>query len=102
MNVENFRDLIESKSAVIAYFSYPDCAVCKVLRPEVEKLVTRQPDSRFVYVNIHERLEISGQYLVFTVPTVILFQNGREVKRFSRHFSVGEFEAELNRLVKNA
>jgi len=42
---------------------------------------------------------VSGQYLVFAVPTIILFSMGAEQQRWSRIFSVGDVEIALNRLL---
>jgi thioredoxin-like negative regulator of GroEL len=50
-------------------------------------------------VDTHQNSEVSGQYLVFAVPTIIVFLDGREVNRFSRHFSMLDFENEINRML---
>ncbi len=94
---EIFQKLRETP-LLVGYFSYPECNVCQVLRPKVERLVEQYEDFEFLYVDIHKHPEVSGQLLVFSVPTVVVFADGKEVKRFSRHFSVGELESLLDRL----
>lgn len=45
-------------------------------------------------------MEVAGQYTVFAVPTLLLMVEGREVARFSRHFSMQELEAPIRRYAK--
>lgn len=98
MNSTAIINLIQSADQLLAYFSHEDCSVCKTLRPKVKSLTEKTGRVQFCYVNIREHPQISGQNMVFTVPTIILFQKGREVKRFSRHFSLDELEYYIERL----
>jgi len=36
---------------LLAYFSYPECNVCKNLKPKVEALIADYPGINFMYVN---------------------------------------------------
>lgn len=94
----NFNAELNNDEIVLGYFSFPECSVCKVLIPKVKKLLQDYPKVKFLYVDIHEHPEISGQLLVFTVPTVIIFYRGKETRRFSRHFALQDLESALNRL----
>lgn len=82
---------------LLAYFSTPTCNVCKVLRPKVEQLAARLEEVGFVYIDSSEHPEIAGQHTVFAVPTIILFHEGRELRRFSRNVSVYDIEQALER-----
>lgn len=90
---------IEKSPLLVAYFSYPECSVCRVLRPKVEALVSEFPGVEFQYIDTHLHPEVSGQFLVFAVPTLIILGDGREYKRFSRHFSLNDLGGYLERLV---
>ena len=98
MNVEEFKSLIEKHPLLVAYFSTDTCNVCKVLRPQVKKITEAVRGAHFVYINTENEPELSGQYLVFTVPTIIVFASGQEAQRFNRYLSLQEFEAYLQRL----
>ncbi len=99
MNKTDIMQKINEAPLLAAYFSYPECSVCRVLRPKVEELISGHPGAEFLYVNTHEQTEISGQFLVFTVPTIIIFSGGREQKRFSRHFSLLDLQGYLERVL---
>ncbi len=98
MNIDLFQKELKSAPIVIAYFSYPACNVCKVLRPKVEALSARYDEARFIYVDTHESPQLAGQYTIFTVPTLLIFVEGRESMRLSRNFSVGDVQVFLDRI----
>ncbi len=95
----DFHAELKNHEIILAYFSYPECSVCKVLKPKVQEFLRDYPGVTFLYVDIHQYPEISGQLLVFAVPTIIIFYQGKEAARFSRHFSIQDLETALNRLL---
>ncbi|MPN50903.1 hypothetical protein SDC9_198543 [bioreactor metagenome] len=42
-------------------------------------------------------IEASGEFMVFTVPTLILFAEGKEIARQGRFINFDELEFEVNR-----
>lgn len=91
------RGLIRESPLLAVYYSTPTCSVCKVLRPKVEDLISDLAPWQFFYVDVSQNADIRGQGMIFNVPTVILYAQGREIKRFSRNFGVGELEEVLLR-----
>ena len=91
-------ELISTEPAVLLYLSTSTCNVCKVLKPKVKALLTEDfPEIAFRYINIEEYPEVSGQYSVFTVPTILVYFEGNELIRKSRNVGVSELAAEINR-----
>lgn len=97
MIVSELQECLNKNPLSLLYFSTPNCNVCKVLRPKVEAFIAVESDWKFQYINTEDSLEIAGQYLVFAVPTLLLMVEGREAGRFSRHFSMGELESQIQR-----
>lgn len=93
--------IINKSTKLIAYFSFPECSVCKVLRPKIENLVKNYHDVDFLYIDTHHFPAAAGQYLVFAAPTVIYFEGGRERERWSRVFSVSAVQEALDRFSNN-
>jgi thioredoxin-like negative regulator of GroEL len=90
--------LLKQKPAVIAYFSTTDCNVCKILKPKVADLIRIEfPKTDLVFIEINSSPELAGQYRVFSVPTLIVFFDGREFFRKSRNFGVDELRREMER-----
>ena len=98
MTLTEFEKYIDTHTITVTYFSHYECNVCKILKPQVHEIVGEFKDVDFLYVNIKEIPEISGQFMVFAVPTIILFFEGREAKRYSRHISIQEFKSFLTRM----
>ncbi|MDA3838190.1 MAG: thioredoxin family protein [Candidatus Delongbacteria bacterium] len=97
MKLNEFENNITEKIVTAVYFSHDECNICKVLKPKVINLVDKYDDFGFIYVNTKESPDICGQHTVFTVPTVLVFVEGKESKRFSRNFAMRELEELLDR-----
>jgi thioredoxin 1 len=82
----------------VLYFSTPDCAVCHSLRPKIQEMVSHFADVEFRYVDCTQEKFECGQNQVFAVPTIILFYENRQVKRFSRIFSVEKVQGWIEKL----
>jgi len=95
---EEIFGIVRSERALVTYFSTTECQVCKVLRPKVERMVAEHTGIRFLYVDSALHPEVTGQHLVFAVPTIILFSDGREMRRFSRNLSLDDLDRALRML----
>jgi len=60
------------------YFSAPWCGPCRMLGPMMERVNNTIPVQK---VNVDENSELAQQYNVRNIPTVVLLQDGQEVKR---------------------
>ena len=99
--MKSILEKIKKVPALLLYCSTPECQVCKSLRPRVEILLQNYPAVHLLYLNLNDYPMIRGQYLVFTVPTLIMFIYGKELKRFSRFFSLDELKEFLERATIN-
>ena len=75
---ENFNEIIKNKVLVDFYADW--CGPCKMLAMEIEK-VASEIDIDIVKVNVDEEEEIARRYGVMSIPTLILFENGQELKK---------------------
>lgn len=81
--VDTFQTQVhEAALPVLVDFSAPWCAPCKRLEPLLEQL-SRDWESKvtFVKVNVDESPELAMKYQVMSVPTVIMFHEGKEITR---------------------
>lgn len=89
--LESIQSVIASELAVMLYFSAPTCNVCHALKPKLVEAVEHSFDRfNIISVDISETPEISSHFGVFTIPTLLVFLDGKEFLRKSRHMSVGE------------
>ena len=98
-NIQELQDKIAREKALVLYFSSDSCSVCKVLKPKVTELLRDKfPLIRALYVDIEKSPVISGQFRVFTIPTILIFFEGKEQVRYSRNISMHQLEAAIERL----
>jgi thioredoxin-like negative regulator of GroEL len=97
-NLKELEELIGGEKAVLLYFSNDACSVCKVLKPRVYQLLQdRFPLLVSRYVNTELSPLIAGQFRVFSIPTILIFFDGKEQVRYSRNIHMHQLEASIAR-----
>jgi len=96
-NESQYHQMMENQETFIMYFTTPDCGVCKVLYP---KLLNELDEFNYSLIKIDASTftELSGQYLVFAVPTVLIIHQQKEVLRESRFIDFNKINRLLNLL----
>ena len=80
LNSANFDSAI-AKGAVLVDFWAEWCGPCRMLIPVFEELSKEMKKVKFAKVNITESEEIAQKFGVMSIPTLILFRDGKEVGR---------------------
>lgn len=85
-------------NATLKYFSHQDCNVCKVLFPKIRLLLEQEfPKMELQYINVHEQPDVAAGFQVFTVPTILIFFEGKEYYRFARNVSLIQLKEAIER-----
>jgi thioredoxin-like negative regulator of GroEL len=96
--IENIEKTIKENMAVMLYFSAPTCNVCHALKPKLLEAIEKNFEAfEIVSVDVSKEQNIAAHYSVFAIPTVLIFLDGREFVRKSRHMSIDEVIAEIKR-----
>ncbi|MDD5789072.1 MAG: thioredoxin [Spirochaetia bacterium] len=79
---ENFEtEVLKSELPVLVDFWASWCGPCKMLAPTVAQIAEEYSGKVKVgKVNVDEQDELSREYGIVSIPTVILFKNGQPVK----------------------
>ena len=97
-NQEELKHEIDSKEPILIYFSGENCSVCKVLKPKIEEEVKKNfPKMKIFEVKTDESLELTAQFMVFSIPTTIIYFDTKEFKRYGRNMSIPSFIEDLKR-----
>lgn len=82
VNKDNFEsEVLKSNIPVLVDFNADWCGPCKMLRPILDDIASSRDDYKIVSVNIDDEDELSEEYEVSSIPCLVLFKNGKEVKR---------------------
>lgn len=84
---KDFSKLIEESAVVDFYATW--CGPCKMFGPVFEE-TSKEIDMNFVKLDVDKSSDIARQYGVMTIPTVILFKDGNEIKRHTGFMSKTE------------
>ena len=84
LNKENFEEEVKKYSGKVLVDFYADwCGPCKMMAPAIEKLAEEVKEyAKVGKVNVDDNQELSMEYNVMSIPTLIIFLDGQEVKRF--------------------
>lgn len=83
INNDNFEEeVLKSDLPVMVDFFADWCGPCKMAAPIIDELAQEYKDkARIGKLDVDENNEIASQYGVLSIPTVIMFKDGKEVAR---------------------
>ncbi|QIL41993.1 MULTISPECIES: thioredoxin [Pedobacter] len=82
--MSKFSDLINGEKPVLVDFFAEWCGPCKMMKPVLDQLKSQVGDSAaIIKVDIDKNQPAAAAFNVQSVPTLILFKNGKPVWRQS-------------------
>lgn len=96
---ENFKtDILESDKLAVVDFYADWCGPCQMMAPIVEKLAEEYEGSVVIgKLNVDEESDISRQYRVMSIPTIIFFKNGEVQDKIVGGISAEELKEKIEK-----
>ncbi len=83
LNLENFaQEVLKSEKPVLVDMYADWCGPCMMMAPEIEAYSEETDKVKVCKLDVDEATDLALTFGVMSIPTVILFENGQEVKRF--------------------
>lgn len=94
-NENNFSELISGELVLVDFFANW-CGPCKMLSPVLESLASERDNIKIVKVDVDECSQLARTYGIMSIPTLILFKNGKQVSVKNGFMPANEIQNWIN------
>lgn len=82
VNKSNFEEeVLKSNKKVLVDFNADWCGPCKMLRPVLDQIAEENDNIKIVSINVDYNEKLSRDYNVFSIPCLVVIENGKEINR---------------------
>ncbi len=81
-NTSDFTKVIQASSVVLVDFWATWCGPCKSQGPILEELAKDEDKGVILKVDVDQMEDLARQFKIVSIPTLIVFKDGVETKRF--------------------
>lgn len=80
LNNEDFNTEINNGLVLVDFYA-TWCGPCKMMHPIIEEISNNYPDLKIIKVDVDKHEDLARNYAVMSIPTIILFKDGKIVNK---------------------
>lgn len=92
---KDFENIISNNDITLIDFYADWCGPCKALSPIIDEIAKSETHIAVGKVNVEEEKELATKYRVRSIPTMVIFKNGKEVTRLVGFLPKAEILAKI-------
>ena len=93
-------EVLKSEKPVLVDFWAPWCGPCRMLAPVIDELAEEYAGkSKVCKVNVDNEGALAAQNAIVSIPTVILFENGKVVKKIVGAHAIDDYEDAIDAVI---
>jgi len=79
---DNFQaEVLEAKETVLVDFWASWCGPCKMIGPIIDQIADERNDVKVCKINVDDEQELAVQFKVMSIPTLMVFKDGKVVNQ---------------------
>ncbi len=79
---KDFNKVISNKEKKVIVDCYAEwCGPCRMLSPIIDELKEEVDSCEFYKLNVDEAENISREYGIMSIPTILIFKDGKEINK---------------------
>lgn len=75
------KEVMQAEGKVLVDFWASWCGPCRMLGPVIDQLCSELTDVKVCKIDVDANQDLAAKYKVETIPTLVVFEGGKEVKR---------------------
>lgn len=79
-NEKEFNNLIEDEKVLVDFYA-TWCGPCQLIGPIIEEVAKENENIKVIKIDVDKFPELSRKYGIMSIPTLMAFSKGKEVKK---------------------
>lgn len=93
------KEVLEYKGIALVDFYADWCGPCRIVSPIIEELAKELTNIKFIKIDVDENQELATQYSIFSIPTFLIFKEGKLINQLVGVLTKESFLDELKKIM---